>query len=126
MPPTNLNHPLGSKTAASTPLKIIQSLTAFIVGVSISTYAQELKLPEQWEYSAPLIEAEERAVDPSHSKGPDDCASRWNMEHVHEKRLVIDPASLQMLFQGMLQKDKSGNGYGRFDWRLGLLTPVPN
>ncbi|MCB1094384.1 MAG: hypothetical protein KDN22_02285 [Verrucomicrobiae bacterium] len=41
----------------------------------------------------------------------------------NDQRFVIDPDHLQLLFQGMLEKQKSGKGYGQFDWRLGLLTP---
>jgi hypothetical protein len=37
--------------------------------------------------------------------------------------LTIDPGDWRFLFQGMLDRDKSGKGYGRFQWRLGLLTP---
>ena len=36
----------------------------------------------------------------------------------------MDPADLRFVFQGMLEKDKAGTGYGRFAWRIGLLTPV--
>jgi hypothetical protein len=42
----------------------------------------------------------------------------------HDQTLTVDPARLRLLFQGMLDKDKAGKGYGRFAWRLGLLTPV--
>ena len=41
-----------------------------------------------------------------------------------DQTLVVDPANLKFLFQGMFDKDKSGIGYGQFQWRLGLLTPV--
>jgi hypothetical protein len=42
-----------------------------------------------------------------------------------DEKLVVDPDNLRFLFQGMWDKDKSGKGYGRFSWRIGLLTPVP-
>lgn len=42
----------------------------------------------------------------------------------NDEHLVVDPSKLQFLFQGMLEEHKSGKGYGQFDWRLGLLTPV--
>ena len=42
----------------------------------------------------------------------------------HDERLIVDPKNLQFLFQGMLERDKNKNGYGEFNWRLGLLTPV--
>jgi len=38
--------------------------------------------------------------------------------------LTVDPANLRLLFQGVLQKEKAGKPYGRWPWRLGLLTPV--
>lgn len=41
-----------------------------------------------------------------------------------DQRLVVDPENLRFLFQGMWDKDKSGKGYGQFQWRLGLLTPA--
>ncbi len=41
-----------------------------------------------------------------------------------DQTLTIDPACLRFLFQGMLDKDKSGKSYGGFQWRLGMLTPV--
>ena len=42
----------------------------------------------------------------------------------NDETLTINPNNLQFLFQGMLDKDKSRKGYGDFNWRLGLLTPV--
>ncbi len=41
-----------------------------------------------------------------------------------DETLTVDPADLRFVFQGMLEKDKAGTGYGRFAWRIGLLTPV--
>ena len=41
-----------------------------------------------------------------------------------DETLTVDPNDLRFLFQGMWDKDKSGQGYGQFQWRLGLLTPV--
>jgi len=42
----------------------------------------------------------------------------------YDQNLVVDPENLRFVFQGMLDKDKAGKGYGRFDWRIGMLTPV--
>ena len=42
-----------------------------------------------------------------------------------DESLTVDPDNLQLLFQGMWDKDKSDKTYGQFQWRLGLLTPVP-
>lgn len=41
-----------------------------------------------------------------------------------DETLTVDPHNLRFLFQGMWDKDKAGNAYGQFQWRLGLLTPV--
>lgn len=42
----------------------------------------------------------------------------------YDQTLTIDPGNLRFLFQGMWDQDKSGTGYGQFQWRLGLLTPA--
>ena len=42
-----------------------------------------------------------------------------------DESLTVDPDNLQLLFQGMWDKDKPDKTYGQFQWRLGLLTPVP-
>jgi len=41
-----------------------------------------------------------------------------------DQSLTVDPGRLQFVFQGMWDKDKSGKGYGQFQWRIGLLTPA--
>jgi hypothetical protein len=41
-----------------------------------------------------------------------------------DQTLTIDPGNLRFIFQGMWDKDKSGRGYGQFQWRIGMLTPV--
>lgn len=42
----------------------------------------------------------------------------------HDQTLTVDPNDLRFVFQGMLDQDKTGRGYGQFSWRIGLLTPV--
>ena len=42
----------------------------------------------------------------------------------YDETLTVDPGHLRLLFQGMWDKDKAGTGYGQFQWRLGILTPV--
>lgn len=42
----------------------------------------------------------------------------------HDQTLTVDPRNLRFVFQGMLERDKSGKGYGQFQWRIGMLTPV--
>lgn len=41
-----------------------------------------------------------------------------------DQTLTVDPGNLRFVFQGMLDKDKSGRPYGQFPWRIGILTPV--
>lgn len=42
-----------------------------------------------------------------------------------DESMTVDPTHLRFLFQGMWDKHKSGKEYGQFQWRIGLLTPVP-
>ena len=42
----------------------------------------------------------------------------------NDQTLTVDPSNLKFVFQGMWDKDKSGKGYGQFQWRIGILTPV--
>jgi hypothetical protein len=41
-----------------------------------------------------------------------------------DEHLEIDPANLQFLFQGVLDRDLRGKPYGEIPWQLGLLNPV--
>ena len=42
----------------------------------------------------------------------------------YDQSLIVDPADLRFVFQGMLDAHKTGKGYGQFRWRIGMLTPV--
>lgn len=42
----------------------------------------------------------------------------------YDQTLTVDPENLRFIFQGMWDKDKSGKSYGRFGWRIGMLTPA--
>lgn len=42
----------------------------------------------------------------------------------NDQTMVVDPHRLQFVFQGMLDAEKAGESYGRFPWRIGMLTPV--
>ena len=46
------------------------------------------------------------------------------VRHSNDETMTIDPDRFRFVFQGMLEKDKSGKGYGRFQWRIGMLTPA--
>ena len=39
-----------------------------------------------------------------------------------DQRLEVDPVNLRVVFQGVLDKDRHGKGYGAIPWRLGLLA----
>jgi hypothetical protein len=41
-----------------------------------------------------------------------------------DETLTVDPNRLQIVFQGMLDQEKSGKRYGQFAWRIGMLTPA--
>jgi hypothetical protein len=41
-----------------------------------------------------------------------------------DQTMTVDPANLRFVFQGMLEKDKGGKGYGAFQWRIGMLLPA--
>lgn len=57
--------------------------------------------------------------------------SRWtdNISHIEllragcDEKLEVDPANLRVVFQGVLDRDRSGKKYGEIPWRLGLLEP---
>lgn len=42
----------------------------------------------------------------------------------NDEHLEIDPQNLQIVFQGVLDRDRRGRKYGEIPWKLGLLTPV--
>lgn len=58
------------------------------------------------------------------SKWTDNVSHGELVRHSNDERLQIDPTRLQFVFQGMLQAHKNRTGYGQYQWRLGLLTPV--
>ena len=42
-----------------------------------------------------------------------------------DEKLEVDPAHLRFLFQGVLDQDRQGKGYGAIPWKLGLLEAIP-
>ena len=42
----------------------------------------------------------------------------------NDQTMTVDPDNLRFVFQGMREEHKSDRGYGRFPWRIGILTPV--
>lgn len=43
----------------------------------------------------------------------------------YDEHLVVDLHDLKFVFQGMLEANKSGKGYGQFPWRIGILSAAP-
>jgi len=41
-----------------------------------------------------------------------------------DQQLLVDPAELRFLFQGVSDQGKKGKKYGQIPWRLGILTPM--
>jgi hypothetical protein len=41
-----------------------------------------------------------------------------------DETMTVDPEQLRFVFQGMLEHEKAGKGYGDFPWRIGILTPT--
>lgn len=87
------------------------------------------RLDGQWR---PLRDTEARPFAGAANVRPAEHVTAWtdNISHGEllrdgiDQTLTVDPAKLRFLFQGMLEKNKGGKGYGQFQWRLGLLTPV--
>jgi hypothetical protein len=43
----------------------------------------------------------------------------------NDETLTVDPARLELLFQGVRDQDRQGKSYGEIPWKLGLLTAQP-
>lgn len=59
-------------------------------------------------------------------------ADRWTdvVSHIellrsgYDEKLEADPANLQFIFQGVLDRDRQGKAYGQIPWKLGLMEPA--
>jgi hypothetical protein len=59
-------------------------------------------------------------------------ADRWTdvVSHIellrsgYDEKLEADPSNLRFVFQGVLEKDRQGKGYGAIPWRLGVMEPA--
>ncbi|MCX6903331.1 MAG: non-reducing end alpha-L-arabinofuranosidase family hydrolase [Verrucomicrobia bacterium] len=40
----------------------------------------------------------------------------------NDQTMAVTPGNLRFVFQGMLDKEKAGKGYGQFPWRIGILS----
>jgi len=80
----------------------------------------------------PLADTAEKPFAGWRNIRPPEGVAPWtdNVSHgeliraVNDQTMTVDPANLRFVFQGMLERDKAGKGYGRFPWRIGMLTPV--
>ncbi|HOS92513.1 MAG TPA: non-reducing end alpha-L-arabinofuranosidase family hydrolase [Armatimonadota bacterium] len=51
-----------------------------------------------------------------------DCISHGELLRAgYDQHLEVDPAGMRFLFQGALDRETEGRGYGQITWRLGLL-----
>lgn len=81
---------------------------------------------------SPIADTAERPFAGWNNVRPADGVEPWtdNISHGellrdgYDETLTIDPRRLRFVFQGMWDADKAGTGYGQFQWRIGMLTPV--
>src|SRR5690606_23504877 len=89
------------------------------------------RLDAEW---IPLAGTEQEPFAGATNIGPAEGVKPWtdNVSHgellrdSNDQTLTVDPDRLVLLFQGMLEHQKQGKGYGDWSWRLGLLTPANN
>ena len=80
----------------------------------------------------PIADTERQPFAGARNIAPADGVDAWtdNVSHGEliragvDQTLTVDPHHLRFVFQGMLQKDKTGKGYGQFSWRIGMLKPI--
>ena len=81
---------------------------------------------------APLADRPEQPFAGWHNVRPAPGVEAWadNISHGeliregNDETMTVDPRRLQFVFQGVLEKDKAGKGYGQLPWRIGILTPA--
>lgn len=79
----------------------------------------------------PLADSEEHPFAGFANVSPAPGVDPWtdNISHgelvraSNDQTLTIDPQNFRFVFQGMLEKEKAMKGYGRWNWRIGILTP---
>lgn len=87
------------------------------------------RLDGEW---TPIADSFERPFAGARNIRPAAGVSSWtdNVSHGElvrdgvDQTMTVDPVKLRFVFQGMLERDKAGQGYGQFSWRIGMLTPV--
>ncbi|MFK8111568.1 MAG: non-reducing end alpha-L-arabinofuranosidase family hydrolase [Rubripirellula sp.] len=83
----------------------------------------------------PIADTREKPFAGLHNIRPAKHVSVWtdNVSHgelvraSNDETLAIDPNDLRFVFQGMLESEKRdlGDKYGKYPWRIGILTPHP-
>jgi hypothetical protein len=81
----------------------------------------------------PLADTEERPFAGWKNIRPAKGVQPWtdNVSHGElirdgaDQTMTVDLGKLQFVFQGLLDREKTGKNYGQFPWRIGILTPVP-
>lgn len=79
----------------------------------------------------PLADTEQKPFAGEANCRPAPGVEAWadNISHgelvraTNDETMTVDPRNLQFVFQGVLEKQKTG-GYGQIPWRLGILTPA--
>lgn len=87
------------------------------------------RLDGRW---TPLADSENKPFAGAANVRPAPGVKRWtdNISHGelirdgNDQTLTVDPRKLRFVFQGALQKEKAGIGYGKIPWRIGILTPA--
>ncbi|MCC6444950.1 MAG: hypothetical protein IT210_16030 [Armatimonadetes bacterium] len=78
----------------------------------------------------PLADSEARPFAGASNVRPPDPPWADNISHGEllrsgfDETLIIDPARLRFLIQGVTDRQKTGKPYGEIPWRLGLLDPA--
>ncbi len=87
------------------------------------------RLDGEW---TPLVDTFEKSFAGARNIRPAPGVAPWtdNVSHGelvrdgNDETMTVDPRRLRFVFQGLLESERSGKGYGQFRWRIGMLTPV--
>ncbi|MCA8995570.1 MAG: hypothetical protein KDA80_01235 [Planctomycetaceae bacterium] len=86
------------------------------------------RLDGEW---MPLAATDQQPFASWRNIAPADGVEPWtdNVSHgelirsANDETLLIDPKEMRFVFQGLFEREKQGLGYGKFPWRIGILTP---
>jgi hypothetical protein len=87
------------------------------------------RLDGEWR---PLADTEQKPFAGAANIRPAPGVAAWtdNVSHGElirdgvDQTLTVDPQNLRFVFQGCLDSEKRGKGYGQWPWRIGILTPT--